>query len=75
MNKSIRSDNTSKITGVYFDPQRMKWVTSLQLNKKIVYRKRFKSKEDAIRARLQAEQKYFGEFAPQRHLFADYNIC
>ena len=31
-------------------------------------------KDDAIKARLEAEAKYYGEFAPQRHLFKEYNI-
>ena len=31
--------------------------------------------EDAIKARLEGELKYFGsEFAPQRHLFGQYGI-
>ena len=34
----------------------------------------FQNKEDAIIARLQAEAKHYGEFAPQRHLFAQYGI-
>lgn len=75
MNKSVRSDNTSNITGVYFDQSRMKWVARLQLDGKNKYNKRFNSKEEAIVARLKAEKEYFGEFAPQRHLFSEYNIC
>ena len=75
MNKSVRSDNTSKITGVYFDQSRMQWVARLQLDQKDKLHKRFNNKKDAIVARLKAEKQYFGEFAPQRHLFAEYNIC
>ena len=30
--------------------------------------------DDAIKARLNAEAKYFGKFAPQRHLFEQYGI-
>ena len=33
-----------------------------------------KVKEDAIKARLMAEKKYFGYFAPQRHLFEEYGV-
>ena len=29
---------------------------------------------EAIKARLNAELKYYGEFAPQRHLFQEYEI-
>ena len=34
----------------------------------------FSNKDDAIKARLNAEAKYFGKFAPQRHLFEQYGI-
>ena len=44
------------------------------LNKKDIYLGRYSNKEDAIKARLEAEIKYFGEFAPQRHLFEQYGI-
>ena len=33
------------------------------------------NQEDAIKARLKAELKYFGEFAPQKHLFKQYGIA
>lgn len=31
-------------------------------------------KDDAIKARLNVEVKYFGEFAPQKHLYKQYGI-
>lgn len=34
----------------------------------------YQNKKDAIRARLKSEIEYFGEFAPQRHLFKEYGI-
>lgn len=34
----------------------------------------FTSKEEAIKARLIAEAKYYGDFAPQKHLFEEYGI-
>lgn len=34
----------------------------------------FDNKDDAIKARLYAEQKYFKEFAPQKHLYEQYGI-
>ena len=34
----------------------------------------FYKKEDAIVSRLKAELKYFQDFAPQKHLFNQYNI-
>ena len=44
------------------------------LDKKDIYLGRYSNKEDAIKARLEAEIKYYGEFAPQRHLFEQYGI-
>ena len=44
------------------------------MNNKTKYLGSFKNKEGAIKARLEAEAKYFGEFAPQRHLFEQYGI-
>jgi hypothetical protein len=34
----------------------------------------FSDKIDAIKARLKAEKEYFGEFAPQQHLFEQYEV-
>lgn len=34
----------------------------------------FEDKKSAIRARLEAEKELFGEFAPQKHLFAEFAV-
>lgn len=73
-NQSLRRDNTSNISGVYFNKSAKKWQPYITVNKKYVYLGIFDDKNDAIIARLKAEQKYFGEFAPQRHLFQEYGI-
>lgn len=75
INSSVKKNNTSGITGVYFDKSRDKWVAVIKSYGKTIHLGRFVQKEDAIRARLQGELKYFGiEFAPQRHLFEQYGI-
>ena len=74
MNTSIRKDNTSGITGVYWSNERKKWAASIMYNQKTYHLGRFVNKEDAIVARLKAEKEYFGEFAPQRDLFEQYGI-
>lgn len=70
----VISTNTSGFTGVYFHTSNKKWVANLSTNNKTYYLGSFADKNDAIKARLEAEKKYFGEFAPQRHLFEEYGI-
>ena len=73
-NSSVRSDNTSGYIGVSWDKENNKWSARIDIDNKHKRLGRFINKDDAIRARLQAEAKYFGEFAPQRHLFEEYGI-
>lgn len=72
-NRSARSDNTSGFIGVYKVGE-SNWKSIIGHNKKLIYLGYFNNKEDAIIARLKAEKEYFGEFAPQRHLFEQYGI-
>ena len=51
-----------------------KWIADIRIDKKTKHIGVYLNKEDAIRARLNAENKYFGNFAPQRHLFEQYGI-
>ena len=73
-NYSMQKNNTSGFSGVSWDKERSQWVAYIIINKKRKKLGRFINKDDAIRVRLEAEAKYFGEFAPQRHLFAQYKI-
>lgn len=74
MNRGLQSNNTSGITGVTWDKQHLKWKAQIKIDRKQINIGLFSDKEDAIRARLQAEVKYFGDFAPQNHLFEQYKI-
>lgn len=73
-NRDLYKNNTSGFTGVIWVKQIQKWQAAIMLNRKTIYLGVFNNKEDAIKARLQAENKYFGEFAPQRRLFSQYGI-
>lgn len=73
-NHNISSDNKSGIIGVSWDKIKHKWVSQLVQNGQRLLYKYFFNKDDAIKARLEAEQKYFGEFAPQKHLYEQYGI-
>ena len=58
-NRKLVKTNTSGKTGVSFDKSRGKWVASMRLKGKAIYIGRFDKKEDAIKARLKAEEEYF----------------
>lgn len=73
-NKSLQRNNTSGIIGVSFRQDLQKWRARIVVENKEIYIGTFIYKEDAIRARLKAELEYFGEFAPQQHLFGEYGI-
>ena len=73
-NVPIGRNNTSGFIGVHYENRRNKYVASICVNKKRIHIGYYINKNDAIVARLKAEAKYFGEFAPQRHLFEQYKI-
>lgn len=58
-NRAMRSDNTSGVRGVSWDRSREKWEAHLRLRGKNHHLGRFASIDDAIKARKDAEQKYF----------------
>ena len=73
-NRTKNSNNTSGYTGVTWDKRRNKWIAQIVVDYKNIYIGGFLRKEDAVKARLKAEAKYFSRFAPQRHLFEQYSI-
>lgn len=73
-NSVIPKNNKSGVLGVFWDKSRLKWTSRIQVHEKSYYLGRYEYKEDAIKARLEAEVKYFGDFAPQKHLFEQYDI-
>lgn len=73
-NKSLRSNNTSGITGVSYRRNRGTWTAYITVNKQTIILGHFHDFDDAVVARLKAEKEYFGDFAPQRDLFEKYNI-
>ena len=73
-NRSKQSNNTSGIIGVIWRKDNKKWEARININKKQVKLGCFHVFEDAVVARLKAEKKYYGEFAPQKHLYEQYGI-
>ena len=74
-NKGMYTNNSSGVKGVGWSKLHHKWKAYIGVNHKTLHLGLFADKNDAIRARLYAEQKYFSDgFEPQRHLFDQYNI-
>ena len=74
MNKSVYKNNTSGLIGVRWHKQHKKWCSEIGFDNRRIHLGYYDDKEDAIHARLEAEVKYYGEFAPQQHLFEKYGI-
>lgn len=60
LNRGIYKNNTSGIRGVSFNKRKNKWVARLTYNKKVISLGYFNNLEDAKKARLDGEIKYFG---------------
>lgn len=73
-NSSKPKNNTSGFIGVSRNKTDGKWRAYIKVDYKQISLGKFTDKTDAIKARLEAEKKYFGRFAPQRHLFDEYEI-
>ena len=58
--------NKSGYNGVFWDSVTNSWAARICCFRKQIWLGRHKNKSDAIKARLEAEQKYFGEFAPTK---------
>ena len=67
-NKTKFSKNTSGCIGVCWHKQSKKWLARIYVNGEEINLGLFQSKQDAISARIDAEKKYFGDFAPQREV-------
>jgi len=61
-NATIRSNNTSGVTGVSWVIPISKWVARIRVNKIDIQIGCFKDFEDAVTARKRAEEQYFGEY-------------
>ena len=61
----LPSNNTSGVLGVRFRADRSKWYAEIQCNGQKMNLGSYIEKEDAIKARLEAEIKYFGEYKSQ----------
>lgn len=65
MNTDIREDNTSGYKGISWSKSRFKWEVYITANKKTIKLGRYLDINEAIKVRLEAEIKYFGEYRAQ----------
>ena len=56
------STNTSGVRGVYFDKNTKKWRARLKYQRKLLNFGSYSDFEDAVKARKQAEETYFGQY-------------
>lgn len=63
MNQRLRNDNTSGVKGVSFDKLRNRWYAYINADGKRKMLGRHATKEDAVAARMIAEQLTHGEFS------------
>lgn len=63
MNKHIQENNTSGVVGVRWHKRDQIWEAFIDKNKESIYLGRSTNKEDMIRIRKEAEEKYFGEYS------------
>lgn len=63
MNRGLRNDNSSGVVGVCWAKRENKWLARINMNGKEIHLGYFEKFEDAVNARKEAEEKYFGEFS------------
>lgn len=63
-NIELCSKNTSGFRGVYFDKKCKNWYAHIRIDNKSKHLGSYKNKEDAIKARHDAELLYYGDFSP-----------
>lgn len=63
MNVGICKNNTSSVTGVNYHKLTGKWIARIGINNNRIQLGLFDNFDDAVKARKQAEEKYFGEYS------------
>ncbi len=59
LNSATYKNNTSGVRGVTFKPSKNLWYAYIGFQKKLIHLGTFKTKEEAVKARLRAEETYF----------------
>jgi hypothetical protein len=73
-NTRIHRNNKTGVTGVMVRSEYGTWRACITHKGRAIELGSYKTKKDAVRARLTAEIKYYPDLPPQRHLFEEYGI-
>lgn len=73
MNSKLQVNNTSGITGVTWHKNDMKWQAQITLNGRCIYLGSYTNKDDAIKVRRDAENKYFGKYSYNNSIHKEEN--
>jgi len=60
--KTLSSNNTSGVNGVYWNRKSGKWIAQIGFKKKTYYLGSFSNKDEAVKERKRAEERLYGEF-------------
>lgn len=63
INVGLQKNNTSGDTGISYDNFYSCWRASITVDYKKIHLGSFSNREDALKARIKAEEKYFGEYS------------
>lgn len=74
LNKSLFSNNISGVAGVGYHKQSKKWRARITFNKQQIDLGEYNNFNDAVKERLLAEKKYFGDYSAQKHLYKLYGV-
>ena len=58
----MRKDNTSGVTGVHWSKRNKRWIAQIWVKGEVISLGSYIHKEDAIKARQEAEDKYYRAF-------------
>lgn len=74
LNATLSKNNTTKYIGVTWKKDKNKFKAYINIDNKQIHLGYFTDINEAVKARLLGEKQYFGEYAPQRHLFKEFSI-
>ena len=63
INSDYSKRNTSGVIGVYWKKEICRWYAMITVNRKTIHLGYYNLFDDAVKARKEAEEKYFGEFS------------